>query len=190
VQAVSKYDKERLPDAHGLVDIESSFSKLVGNKFKAVFDLKFLKIVVHVVFGKLSTRWNNTVLCLQAHANGTCDTQKLQCRITQGPYMHLQGLMALATAMNNIHALTAMLMVTVNAHDHLMMQQIHVCVRAGGLMHKLLPFVRKRKPAMVRLGSDMRYSEIIREVNRDAATVAALVLAAIAFVCLKVARVL
>ncbi len=46
------FDRERLPDAHGLVDIESSFSKLVGNKFKAVLDLKFLKIVTHVVFGK------------------------------------------------------------------------------------------------------------------------------------------
>ena len=51
-KAVPKFDEERLPDAHGLVDIESSFSKLVGNKFKAVLDLKFLKIVVHVVFGK------------------------------------------------------------------------------------------------------------------------------------------
>ena len=50
-KAVPKFDKERLPDAHGLVDIESSFSKLVGNKFKAILDLKFLKIVVHVVFG-------------------------------------------------------------------------------------------------------------------------------------------
>jgi len=49
---VPTFDKERLPDAHGLVDIESSFSKLVGNKFKAVLDLKFLKIVTHVVFGK------------------------------------------------------------------------------------------------------------------------------------------
>ncbi len=46
------FGRERLPDAHGLVDIESSFSKLVGNKFKAVLDLKFLKIVTHVVFGK------------------------------------------------------------------------------------------------------------------------------------------
>ena len=52
-KAVPQYDAERLPDAHGLVDIESSFSKLVGNKFKAALDLKFLKIVVHVVFGKL-----------------------------------------------------------------------------------------------------------------------------------------
>ena len=51
-KAVPAFDRERLPDAHGLVDIESSFSKLVGNKFKAVLDLKFLKIVTHVVFGK------------------------------------------------------------------------------------------------------------------------------------------
>ena len=51
-QAVPTFDRERLPDAHGLVDIESSFSKLVGNKVKAVLDLKFLKIVTHVVFGK------------------------------------------------------------------------------------------------------------------------------------------
>ena len=51
-KAVPKFDKERLPDAHGLVDIESSFSRLVGNKFKAILDLKFLKIVVHVVFGE------------------------------------------------------------------------------------------------------------------------------------------
>ena len=51
-KAVPKFNKERLPDAHGLVDIESSFSKLVGNKFKAILDLKFLKIVVHVVFGE------------------------------------------------------------------------------------------------------------------------------------------
>jgi len=51
-QAVPTFGRERLPDAHGLVDIESSFSKLVGNKFKAVLDLKFLKIVTHVVFGK------------------------------------------------------------------------------------------------------------------------------------------
>jgi hypothetical protein len=51
-KAVPTFDRERLPDAHGLVDIESSFSKLVGNKFKAMLDLKFLKIVAHVVFGK------------------------------------------------------------------------------------------------------------------------------------------
>lgn len=51
-KAVPTFDRERLPDAHGLVDIESSFSKLVGNKFEAVLDLKFLKIVMHVVFGK------------------------------------------------------------------------------------------------------------------------------------------
>ena len=53
VKAVPQFDKERLPDAHGLVDIESSFSKLVGNKFKAALDFKFLKIVAHVIFGKL-----------------------------------------------------------------------------------------------------------------------------------------
>lgn len=47
-----KYDRERLPDAHGLVDIESSFSKLVGNKLAAALDPKFLKLVVHVVFGE------------------------------------------------------------------------------------------------------------------------------------------
>ena len=52
-KGVPQYDAQRLPDAHGLVDIESSFSKLVGNKFKAALDLKFLKIVVHVVFGEL-----------------------------------------------------------------------------------------------------------------------------------------
>lgn len=46
-----RYDKERLPDAHGLVDIESSFSRLVGNKFAAVLDLTFLKLAVHVAFG-------------------------------------------------------------------------------------------------------------------------------------------
>lgn len=50
--AVPTFDRERLPDAHSLVDIESSFSKLVGNTFKAVLDLKLLKIVTHVVFGK------------------------------------------------------------------------------------------------------------------------------------------
>ncbi len=56
------FDRERLPDALGLVDIESSFSKLVGNKFKAMLDLKFLKIVAHVVFGKrLSACPNQTV---------------------------------------------------------------------------------------------------------------------------------
>lgn len=47
-----KYDRERLPDAHGLVDIESSFSKLVGNKLAAALDPKFLKLVVHVAFGE------------------------------------------------------------------------------------------------------------------------------------------
>ena len=59
---------------------------------------------------------------------------------------------------------------------------------AGSLVHKLLPFIRKNKPAMVRLGSDMRYSEIMQEVNRDAATVAALLFAAIAAAFLKVNR--
>ena len=61
---------------------------------------------------------------------------------------------------------------------------------AGSLVHKLLPFVRKTKAALVRLGSDMRYSEIMQEVNREAATVAALLLTAIVVVCLKAARVL
>ena len=56
-------------------------------------------------------------------------------------------------------------------------------------MHKLLPFIRKEKPAMVQLGSDVRYSTIMREVNRDAATVAALFLVAVAFVSLKATRV-
>ena len=64
---------------------------------------------------------------------------------------------------------------------------MRVC--AGSLVHKLLPFIRKNKPAMVRLGSDMRYSEIMQEVNRDAASVAAL-LTAIVVVCLKAAKVL
>lgn len=52
-EAVPKYGKERLPDAHGLVDIESSFSKLVGNKLAAAFDLKFLRLVAHVVLGEI-----------------------------------------------------------------------------------------------------------------------------------------
>ena len=65
-----------------------------------------------------------------------------------------------------------------------------LCVCAGSLVHKLLPFVRKNKPAMVRLGSDMRYSKIMQEVNRDAATAAALMLAAIAAAFLKVNRIL
>lgn len=65
-----------------------------------------------------------------------------------------------------------------------------VCVCAGSLVHKLLPFMRKNKPAMVRLGSDMRYSEIMQEVNRDAATFAGLLLTAIVVVCLKAARIL
>ncbi|DBA72080.1 TPA: hypothetical protein ACH3X2_010809 [Trebouxia sp. C0005] len=108
-KAVPTFDRERLPDAHGLVDIESSFSKLVGNKFEAVLDLKFLKIVMHVVF--------------------------------------------------------------------------------GSAVHKLLPFIRNEKPAMVRLGSDLRYSEIMQEVNRDAATVAVLLLTTIVIVCLKAARI-
>ena len=51
-KAVPQYDRERLPDAHGLVDIESSFSKLVGNKLAAAFDIKFLRIVAHVFLGK------------------------------------------------------------------------------------------------------------------------------------------
>ena len=51
-KAVPQYNKERLPDAHGLVDIESSFSKLVGNKLAAAFDIKFLRIVAQVVLGK------------------------------------------------------------------------------------------------------------------------------------------
>ncbi|KAL3138807.1 hypothetical protein ABBQ32_005648 [Trebouxia sp. C0010 RCD-2024] len=108
--AVPKYDRERLPDAHGLVAIESSFSKLVGNKLAAAFDPNFLKLVVHVAF--------------------------------------------------------------------------------GSIMHKLLPFIRKRQPALVQLGSDMRYSDIMKEVNRDAATVAALLLAALMVVCLRLAKVL
>lgn len=57
-------------------------------------------------------------------------------------------------------------------------------------MHKLLPFIRRRKPALVQLGSDMRYSDIMREVNRDAATVAALLLVVVAVACLKVTEVL
>ena len=36
----------------------------------------------------------------------------------------------------------------------------------------------------------MRYSDIMREVNRDAATVAALLLAIVAVACLKVAKVM
>lgn len=59
---------------------------------------------------------------------------------------------------------------------------------AGSLLHKLLPIIRKRKPALVQLGSDMRYSEIMIEVNRDAATVAALLLAVLLAVALKVAK--
>ncbi len=65
-----------------------------------------------------------------------------------------------------------------------------VCVCAGSLVHKVLPFIRKNKPAMVRLGSDVRYSEIMQEVNRDAATVATLLLTAIVVVCLKAANIL
>jgi len=65
-----------------------------------------------------------------------------------------------------------------------------VCLCAGSLVHKLLPFIRKNKPAMVRLGSDMRYSEIMQEVNRDAATVATLLLTASMVVCLKAARII
>ena len=61
---------------------------------------------------------------------------------------------------------------------------------AGSILHKLLPLIRKRKPALVQLGSDMRYSDIMNEVNRDAATVAALLLAAVAVTCLKLAKVL
>lgn len=67
---------------------------------------------------------------------------------------------------------------------------VSVCLCAGSLVHKLLPFIRKNKPAMVRLGSDMRYSEIMQEVNRDAATVATLLLTATVVVCLKAARIL
>lgn len=51
-EAAHKYGKERLPEAHALVDIESSFSKLVGNKLAAAFDLKFLRLVAHVVIGE------------------------------------------------------------------------------------------------------------------------------------------
>ncbi len=65
-----------------------------------------------------------------------------------------------------------------------------MCVCAGSLVHKVLPFIRKNKPAMVRLGSDVRYSEIMQEVNRDAATVATLLLTAIVVVCLKAANIL
>lgn len=57
-------------------------------------------------------------------------------------------------------------------------------------MHKLLPFIRKNKPAMVRLGSDMRYSEIMQGVSRDAATVATLLLTATVVMCLEAARIL
>lgn len=57
-------------------------------------------------------------------------------------------------------------------------------------MHKLLPFIRRRKPALMQLGSDMRYSDIMREVNRDAATVAALLLVAVTVTGLKVKKVL
>ena len=59
---------------------------------------------------------------------------------------------------------------------------------AGSLLHKFLPFIRKRKPALVQLGSDMRYSEIMKEVNTDAATVAALLLAVLLATALKMAK--
>ena len=61
---------------------------------------------------------------------------------------------------------------------------------AGSIVHKILPFIRRRKPALVQLGSDMRYSDIMREVNRDAATVAALLLIAVAVPSLKATKVL
>ena len=64
--AVAKYDRERLPDAHGLVDIESSFSKLVGNKLVAALDPKFLKLVVHVVFGESDCCFKHSAL-LHSH---------------------------------------------------------------------------------------------------------------------------
>lgn len=60
---------------------------------------------------------------------------------------------------------------------------------AGSIVHKLLPFIRPKQPALVQLGSDMRYSDIIKEANRDAATVSALLLAAFMVGCLKVAKV-
>ena len=59
-----RYDRERLPDAHGLVDIESSFSKLVGNKLAAALDPKFLKLVVHVVFGESGCCWKHSAFVL------------------------------------------------------------------------------------------------------------------------------
>lgn len=64
--AVPKYDRERLPDAHGLVDIESSFSKLVGNKLAAALDPKFLKLVIHVVFGESDGRLKHGAFVLAA----------------------------------------------------------------------------------------------------------------------------
>ena len=60
---------------------------------------------------------------------------------------------------------------------------------AGTILNRLFPFVRKNKPALVRLGSDMRYSEIIQEVNRDAAAALFAVLGAVAAVALKLAKV-
>lgn len=61
---------------------------------------------------------------------------------------------------------------------------------AGSVMHRLLPFIRKRQPALVQLGSDMRYSEIMKEVNRDAATVAVLLLAVLTVAWLKAVKML
>ena len=61
-EAVHKYGKEHLPDALALVDIESSFSKLVGNKLAAALDLRFLRLVAHVVIGE------TLICCIQVLA--------------------------------------------------------------------------------------------------------------------------
>ena len=104
--ACPRFTEARKPDAHALADIEAAFYKLLGGQY---FDLSFLSLVAHLVWGTLT--------------------------------------------------------------------------------HKLLPWFVP-PPAIMQLGAGRPYSEIQRSVKRDAAIVAALLLAALLFGLAKLFRVL
>ena len=64
-----------------------------------------------------------------------------------------------------------------------------LCVHTGTLLHKLMPWWFE-PPALNQLGSPLPYSEIEGKINRDAAIMLLLILAAAAFAALKLLRVI
>lgn len=69
-------------------------------------------------------------------------------------------------------------------------RQLMSHVALGFLLSKIVPFLYGPKPAIMKLGSNTRYSEILASVNRDSAVAALLALAGVVFAACKFFKVL